>query len=675
MKIAEENRIPIKDRFAIVGGGPAGSFFARCLLREARRLKKEIEVVIVEKKAALKIEDGYWWIKGCNFGAGGISPRLSAILEQEGIHVPPETIRGEISRIWIHGMWKNIPIKVPNQMKMYSVFRGSLPSKLNDKQRGLDAFLLGNAVAEGATLLQGEAFELSQADPSTPVLKIKQASGDVISMPFSFVTIATGVNAKAGKDYRENPLIQSIQRINPDFIPAQLRRTLVFELKVPREVLEKNMKNEIYFIEYGSKELPLEHIALVPKGDYLTVTVIGKHIDRAVLPKETRMIIDKIVKLPQLERILPDFSTYPVACTCSPWMTVKAAKNPFTQRLAIIGDAAGSRLYKDGLYSAFLTASQLAHNIMCDGSDKRSLSKEYGKTVKWLSMDNRFGKLVFRLIRFTFSTPLLSRILYQTFATELKTREKNKRPLGQILWKVASGYADYREILGDMFSFRTLSSVMIGGVLVTMRNIFTEFLFGLKWGEYGRYPTVVLKEKRDYIKGSLSSILEMSLDSIPDFERIYAIKIKATKRKIFEELGKFGDDRRNYMNLRFIEIKRMSGMPNQLGSVIRYKLKYLFVYVDMELKRMVPEKVLYYELSEKFADRGKLVFEIKPTEDGNNRLVIYAAFDFKKGKGPFMRVFWWFFRLVFPAFVHDVVWNHAICSIKEDAELSGKNIG
>ena len=674
-KKAEQYQIPLKERFIIVGGGPAGSFFATCLLKEARRQKKEIEVVIVEKKATLKIENDYWWIKGCNFGAGGISPRLSAIMEQEGIHVPQETIRGEINRIWIHGMWKNIPIKVPSQMNMYSVFRGSLPSKLDDKQRGLDAFLLGKAVEEGATILQGEALELSYSDSGTPVLKIIRSSGDMISMPCSFVTIATGVNAQAGKDYSDNPLIRSIQRINPDFVPAQLRRALVFELKVPREVLEKNLKNEVYFIEYGSKELSLEHIALVPKGDYLTVTVIGKHIDRASLPKETREIMDKIVRLPQLERILPDISNYPLACTCSPRMTVRAAKNPFAQRLAIIGDAAGSRLYKDGLYSAFLTASKLVHNIMCEGSDKRSLSKGYGKTVKWLAMDNRFGNLVFRLIRFTFSTPILSRVLYQTFATELKIRGKNKRPLGKILWKVASGYADYREILGDMFSFRTLSSVMFGGALVTMRNIFAEFLFGLKWGDYGRYPTVVLKEKRDYIKGSLSSILEMPLDSVPDFERMYAIKIKATKDKIFEELGKFGDDRRNYMNLRSIEIKRISGKPNQKDSIIRYRLKFLPISVDMNLKQVVPEKVLYYEVSEKFADRGKLVFEIKPTEDGNNRLVIYTAYDFKKGSGIFSKIFWWVFRQVFPAFVHDVVWNHALCTIKEDAELSGKNFG
>ncbi len=663
------------DRYAVVGAGPAGSFFAIYLLREARRLNRKIEVVIVEKKSSSKLEDDRWWSKGCNFGAGGVSPRLSAILDKARIQIPEEIIRGEIDRIWIHGMWKNIPVKVPSRMKMYSVFRGSLPSKVKERQRGLDAVLLGKAVAEGAVLLQGEVTEVAYVDSGKPSLTVKLASNDAISMPASFVAVATGVNARAGKGHDSNPLVQSIQEANPDFVPAKLRKTIVFEIRVPREVLEKNLKNETYFIEYGSRDLSLEHIALVPKGDFLTVSVIGKCIDKAALPKESREIIKKIVGLPQLEKILPDISRYPVACTCMPSMTVGAARNPYAERLALIGDCAGSRLYKDGLYSAFLTASRLAHIVMHNGTNKKALEKEYGKTVRWLSLDNRFGRLVFRLIKITFSSPFLSRILYQTFATELKIRDKSKRPLGKVLWNIASGHADYREILRDMFRFRTLYSVLIGGVFVTLRNIFTEFLFGLKWGEYGKYPTVVLKEKREYIKESLSSGLGMALDKSPDFERLYAIKIKAPKEKIFAELGKFGDDTRNYMKLRFIEIIRTEGLANQIDSVIRYRLKTFPVTVDMKLKQAVPEKVLHYEVSEKFADRGKLVFEIKPTEDGNNRLVIYTAYDFKKGRGVFSRIFWLFFRLFFPAYVHDVVWNHALCSIKEAAELSEKNSG
>ena len=73
---------------------------------------------------------------------------------------------------------------------------------------------------------------------------------------------------------------------------------------------------------------------------------------------------------------------------------------------------------------------------------------------------------------------------------------------------------------------------------------------------------------------------------------------------------------------------------------------------------------------ERFADRGKLLFDINPTRDGNNRLVIYTAFDFKRGATPARRVFWRLFRVFFPAYVHDVVWNHALCGIKEEVERS-----
>jgi hypothetical protein len=226
-----------------------------------------------------------------------------------------------------------------------------------------------------------------------------------------------------------------------------------------------------------------------------------------------------------------------------------------------------------------------------------------------------------------------------------------------------------------MFRFSALSSVFTGGILVTSRNMAAESLFGLKWGEYGRYPTVVLREKRKDIKGSLSSALGISLDSAPGFEKMYAIKIKAGKKGIFEELGKFGDEGRNYMNLRAVQINRISGDSNQIGSIIRYRLKFLPVSVDMTLKQAVPGKALFYEVSEKFADRGKLVFEIKQTEDGNNRLVIYTAYDYKKGNTIFSKMFWWLFRLLFPAFIHDVVWNHALCTIKEDAERGEEKSG
>jgi flavin-dependent dehydrogenase len=667
---------PLKDdkRFVVVGGGPAGCFFAIHLLREARRLNREIKVLVIEKTKNAKPQDHPGWPDGCHFGAGVITPRLNAVMEQCGIDLTAETIESQIDRIWIHEQWKNIPLKVPENMKMYSVFRGSRPSNLKVRPRGFDTLLLKKASEDGAQILGGEVGKIEPSDSGMLRLATRLASGIELSIPASFVAVATGVNAESDNDYRDSEVIRSIQRMNPDFIPAGLRKTILFELQVPRETLRKNLNNQIHLMRYGSQASSLEHIALVPKEEYLTVAAIGKLIDQAVLPEETPKVIRRILELPQLIKILPDIASSPVVCACSPMVTVSVARNPYADGLAIIGDAVGSHLYQDALYAAHLTASRLASVVLREGTDKEALERTYGKTVKRLSWDNRCGNLVFRLMQLAFSKPLLRRIVYQAFATELKIRDKSRRPLGEVLWKIAGADADYRETLRGMLHYGFLRSVMIGGLLITLRNILTEFLLGLKWGAYGRYPTVILKEKRDRLKADISSSLGTVLDESPDFERMYAIKIMAARRRIFEDLGKFGDDRRSYLRLRFVDIARTSGLPNEQNSTIRYKPALLPVALDMHLKRVIPEKVLSYEVSERLVDRGKLIFEISPTKDGNNRLVIYTAFDFKRGRGAGTRIFWGSFRLLFPAFVHDIVWNHALCTIKQEAEGVGGGV-
>ncbi|MFZ7112461.1 MAG: NAD(P)/FAD-dependent oxidoreductase [Desulfatiglandales bacterium] len=675
-KIIDGMKSPGKEekRFVVVGGGSAGSFFAIHLLREAKRLGQDIEVLIIEKNEIEKKQDNHRSPEGGDSGAEVTLPTFNTLMDQWEIENAGKTIQREIDRVWIHGMWKNIPLKVPKKTTIHSVLRAALPAKIKYEEGGVNAFLLRKAIQEGAQVLTGEVLKIESPGSGMLYLASILVSGKVLSIPASFVTVATGVNARSGGDYRDSEIMRSIQRINPDFVPARPRRTIVFDLRVPRESLVRNLNNEVHFIEYGSKTLALERITLIPRGVSLTVAAIGKLIDCAVFPEETFKVIRQIVGLPQLERILPDIASCPVACARSPMMTVGVARNPYGDGLCLIGDVVGSRLHKDGLYAPYLTGSRLAHIVLHHGSDKKTLSKLFGKEVKWLSWDNRFGRLVIRVMQLGFSNPLMSRILYQTFATELKIRDKSKRPLGDVLWKIACGDSDYREILMDMFNCRILRSFMIGGVLVTVRNILTELFFGLRWGEYGRYPTVIPKEKRKNLKTSIFFSLGTALDASPEFERMYAIKIKASKRAIFEELGKFGDERRRYLNLRFVEIVRTSGLPNQLDSTIRYKASVLPIALDMHLKRVVPEEVLFYEVSEKFADRGKLIFEIRPTKDGNHRLVIYTAFDFKRGGGVGTKIFWRFFRLFFPAFLHDIVWNHALCTIKQEAESAGKDL-
>ncbi len=655
------------DRVAIVGGGPAGSFFAIHLLREAKRLGRNIEVVIVEKRGPTDPVSDCSQCRGCNFCAGLISPRLNKILEEHGLGVPDEVIQGRINYVWIQGQWKNFRLRVPDDLQMYSVFRGSLPGRRTGRPAGFDGFLLGEAVKEGARILYGEVQGVAYAGSGMPSLTMRTQSGEKVSLDASFVTIATGINARCGLDYREDALISSVKRLNPAFVPGRSRKAFIFELEVGEDYLQRNLHREIYFIEYGSKRLVLEHTALIPKGRFLTVAMIGKCIDDAVLPRDSRQVVHDFLKLPQIDRILPGIAAAPITCTCVPRMTVTTARSPFSDRVALVGDAVGSRLNKDGLFSAHVTASLLAQTMLHDGIDKQALARGYGKAINWLVADNRFGRMVFSMSRVAFTRPLVSRIVYQAFATECKVRDERNRPLSVVLWKIASGIADYREVFRELWSYGVLRSILVGAA-VTLRNVAFELLFGLKWGEYGRYPTVVLREKREVLKGDLASSLGKELGESPDFERMYVIKIRGSEDEILEEFAKFGQPNARFVNLRFVDVRQVQGIPNQAGSVIRYRVPFVGLGAEMQLTKRVGSETLLYQIDERLVHDGKLIFNVSPTKGGNCRLSIYTSFDYKKGKGFVGRVIWEGARLLFPGFVHDIVWNHALCTIKEEVE-------
>jgi hypothetical protein len=550
---------------------------------------------------------------------------------------------------------------------MYSVFRGSLPGRRSGSPAGFDGFLLGAAVKEGASILYGEVQTISYARSGMPSLNVSTQSGEQVSLDANFVAIAAGINAHCGHDYRDDPLIASLKRVNPWFVPARTRKTFIFELDVGEDYLQRHLSREIYFIEYGSRRFNLEHAALIPKGRFLTVALIGKCIDEADLPRQGRQIAHDFLTLPQIDRIFPGMATAPISCACAPRMTVTTAGSPFVDRCAIIGDAVGSRLNKDGLYSAYATAAQLAETVLAEGTDKQALAMGYGKTIRWLAADNRFGQMVFGLSRVAFTQPLVSRIVYQAFATECKVREERSRPLSKVLWKIASGTADYREVLRDMCGYGVLRSILVGAA-VTLRNLAFEGLFGLKWGDYGRYPTVVLREKREVLKGELASSLGEELGGSSDFERMYTIKIRGSEQEIMEDLAEFGQPAARFANLRLVNIRQIHGVPNQVGSVIRYRIPFFRLSSEMHLIKRVGFETLLYQVDERLVEDGKLIFNMAPTKDGNHRLAIYTSFKYKKGKGIVSRLIWDGVRLLFPEFVHDIVWNHALCTIKEDVE-------
>ncbi len=660
-------RLQNGDVVAIAGGGPAGCFFAIRLLREARRLERRLEVVIVERRGLTEPAADALQCQGCNFCAGGISPRLHDALERDGLRIPEEIIQSEFDHIWIQGQWKNFRLRVPAGSRMYSVFRGSLPSRRGGNRAGFDGFLLAQAVREGARVLPGEVRDIMYSESGRPALEVAARSGEKLAIEAAFVAIATGINAHCGRDYRDDAVVVSLRRRAPAFVPGKSRPTFIFELEAGEDYLRRHLFREAYYVEFGSKRVEIEHAALIPKGRFLTVVIMGRCIDQAVFPRDRRRLIHEFLTLPQIERILPGIEAARLSCCCTPRMGVRTARHPSAERIAVIGDAAGCRLNKDGLFSAYLTANRLADTVLRDGIDQRSLAHNYGRLIRWMAADNFFGRIVFATSRIAFSRPVIGRVMYQAFATEYKVRNENRRPFGAVLWKIASGTGDYGQVLREMCGSRVFLSILVGAA-VTLRNVASEVLFGLRWGEYGRYPTVVLKEDRAAVKQRIAAKLGTPLGPKPDFERMYVIKIRGSREEILNELGQFGEPGARFLNLRFLEIRRIRGAPNEPGSVIRYRVPLLGIKVELRLARRIGREALVYEVDRRFSDNGILIFTICATRDGNRSLTVYAAFDYKEGESLPGRAFWRFVKRLFPAFMHDVVWNHALCTIKEAVE-------
>jgi hypothetical protein len=74
--------------------------------------------------------------------------------------------------------------------------------------------------------------------------------------------------------------------------------------------------------------------------------------------------------------------------------------------------------------------------------------------------------------------------------------------------------------------------------------------------------------------------------------------------------------------------------------VIRYRIPLVGLGAELRLTKRVGFETLLYQLEERVADHGKLIFNIAPTADGNSKLSIYAAFDYKKGDSVAGLVLW-----------------------------------
>ena len=395
-------------RVCIVGGGPAGSFAALHLLRLAETSGLSLDVLIFEPRDFRRVGPA-----GCNRCAGILSSRLLTGLAALGLSLPPEVIQAYIRAYAVHLDGEVYPIEAPtSDAEIVSVYRGGGP-RLGRAQSvvSFDGFLLEQARACGARHI-GERVRRVSWDQGPVVHTGSQV------IPADLLVLATGVNARPPLDstfgYRlpRTDVMAQDEILRPADWPNDVVRTY---FRHPRGLI------------FG---------ALIPKGEYLNISLLGDGLTADAVPD----FLEAQGLSPSIP--MPSGSL----CGCTPRIAVRPARRSFGNRWVAIGDAAVTRLYKDGIGSAYATAKAAMETAVQHGIGAADFRSQYAPACRRMARDNRFGHWLFRLWSRALTVPRLMDAWKATLREEASGVSRERTHM-RILWGMFTGDEAYERLL------------------------------------------------------------------------------------------------------------------------------------------------------------------------------------------------------------------------------------
>jgi flavin-dependent dehydrogenase len=431
---AEGPRLVNGSRVAVVGGGPAGSFFAYFLLEMAAMVDLELEVDVYEPRDYTKPGPA-----SCNTCGGIISESLVQLLATEGISLPDSVVQRGLDSYVLHTAGNpDVHIDNPLQEKrIAAVHRGAGPRGIREvKWRSFDGYLQGLTVEKGAEIVQKRVDSVTW-DGGRP--QVKTRDGHVST--YDFLVGAVGVNTAAAKAF---------EGLGLKYKPPKVTRTYISEFFLGHESVEEHLGNSMHVFLL---DLPrLKFSALIPKGDYVTLCLLGEDIDAA--------LVQAFLDTPEVQRCFPSTWEKPADfCHCSPRMNIEAAVEPFSDRVVFIGDCGVSRLYKDGIGAAYRTAKAAAVAAAFQGISAEDFRAHYWPACRSLDIDNKIGTVVFIATHFIQRLGFARRAVVRMVVAEQQKRGKSRR-MSTVLWDTFTGSAPYRDIL-----IRLIHPVFLGRFL------------------------------------------------------------------------------------------------------------------------------------------------------------------------------------------------------------------
>lgn len=404
-------------QITVIGGGPSGSFFSIFALKMAKMLGLDIKLTIYEAKDFLKTGPA-----GCNRCGGIISELLVQTLAMEGITLPDSVVRRGINSYRLHTDAGEVSIAAPgNERRIASVYRGGGPQgAVAGEHESFDQYLLHQAVAEGAVLKRERIDRLELRD-GKPVLFAKETElccADLLVGAFGLSSTAqlfTGI----GFGYQEPPAIT----------------TAIAELKMTEAYVRERFGTTINL--FLLPDQGLKFAAMIPKGDYVTLCILGTTIDADTIPA--------FLAKPVIRNVLPDPAAYTVTCRCLPKMSVGAPKKPYTDRIVVCGDSGSTRLFKDGIGAAYMMGKAVAKTAIFHGIGSSDFAEVYQPVYDSIIQDNKYGRLLFSATDVVRKSTVLTRGMLETVRNE-QADDHSAKVLSTVLWEMFTGNERYKNI-------------------------------------------------------------------------------------------------------------------------------------------------------------------------------------------------------------------------------------
>jgi flavin-dependent dehydrogenase len=374
---------------------------------------------------------------GCNKCGGIIYEALVQSLATDGIILPPSVVQQGIVGYTFHTDEGIVRIKPPSdERRIASVRRGAGPrGAALSVSASLDGYLLTMAEEKGARIIQERMIEAAMVDGKP---RVTTKSGQ--SESYDLLVGALGVNSVDLKRF---------EGCGTGYIPPASTRAYITEILLGEDEIEKCLGDSMHVFLLNIPRL--KFAAIIPKGEYATVCLLGSDIG----PE----LVDSFFRHPEVQGCFPEGWTPDLTrCRCFPSIILGEAEGAFGDRFVTIGDCYVSRLYKDGIGNAYRTAKSAAQTAFLTGISKQDFHKYYRPVCDAVANDNRFGKIVFAATSLIQKWPFLRHGVVRMTNTEQVGSGAPR--MSTILWDTFTGNASFRNIF-----YRTLHPVFLARLI------------------------------------------------------------------------------------------------------------------------------------------------------------------------------------------------------------------